>query len=76
MWEVVILWVILLAILYPIILLFELRRVKDDSFWVKGTDRKTRVRECFKEAGLTLLGIAAYTGVLVVIILLPYAVAV
>ena len=74
MWEVVVLWLILLSVLHPVILSFQLRRVNDDSFWVKGTDRKTRIKECFKESGITLLGIAAYTGVFVLIVLIPYAV--
>jgi hypothetical protein len=57
-----ILCLILGIIAYIAMVISFLKKIGDDSWWVKGTPKNVRIKETLNDIGFVTLGVIAYSG--------------
>ena len=57
-----ILCLILGIIAYIAMVISFLKKIGDDSWWVKGTPKSVRIKETLNDIGFVTLGVIAYSG--------------
>ena len=59
--KIVALYGVLMVLAFLATTVYFFRKVKDDSFWVKGTTRPVRITETWKDIGCAMLELFACT---------------
>jgi len=49
-------------IVYIAMVVSYLKKIGDDSWWVKGTPKNVRIKETVKDIGFVTLGVISYSG--------------